>query len=178
MADRTDIFGYRREAKPAGVFSLTGSTLNISGGGGGGFTDSPEGYLVQSWNTNYQQQVRELFEIGSDALYWAKGRPQGTGTIGRIIGSKDAFAGSEFFPKKAYDLCDGGVQITLKAKGGACENPPQNTGQKKLDKGVVIVMDGVVVTSIGFAMQITQDIQLNENFGWRFAYMEIKALDA
>lgn len=155
-----DIFGYNRDPKPAGVFALTGSKLNISGG-------SAEGYLVQNWNTNYQQQVREIFEIGSDAMYWAKGRPQGTGQIGRIVGKQDAIAGGTMFPREAYDICEGGVQIVLSAKGGSCE------GQFAVDKGVKITMDGVVVSSIGFSMQITQDIQLNENFGWRFAYMEI-----
>lgn len=161
-----DIFGYKRDPKPKGVFSLEGSKLNISGG------DS-EGYLVQNWSTDYRQDVREIFEIGSDAMYWAKGRPVGQGTIGRIVGAKDAISGSTMFPKEAYDICEGGVQVTLSAKGGACDK--QGNAGQKLDKGVKIIMDGVVVTSVGFQMQVTQDIQLNENFGWRFAYMEIKS---
>jgi hypothetical protein len=162
-----DIFGYKRDGKPQGVFSTTGSKMNMSGGG------EAKGYLVQNWNTNYRQDVREIFEIGSDNLYWAKGRPTGTGEIGRIVGAKDAIATGGFFPDKAYDLCDGGVQVTLSAKGGSCDKAP-SAGQT-LDKGVKIKMDGVVVSSIGFSMQVSQDIQLNESFGWRFAWMQIES---
>ena len=161
-----DIFGYKRSPKPKGVFSLEGSKMNLAPGG------NVEGYLVQSWNTNYTQNVQELFEIGSDAMYWAKGRPQGTGTIARVVGATDAISGGQLFPKEAYDICDGGVQITLSAKGGHCDKTG-NAGQK-LDKGVKIVMDGVVITSIGFEMRV-DDVKLNENVGWRFAYMEIKS---
>ena len=161
-----DIFGYKRSPKPKGVFSLEGSKMNMAPGG------SVEGYLVQNWNTRYNQEVREIFEIGSDAMYWSKGRPTGTGEIGRVVGAQDAISGGTLFPKDAYDICNGGVQVTLSAKGGHCDKAP-NAGQK-LDKGVKIIMDGVVVTSIGFQMQVG-DLQLNENFGWRFAYMEIKS---
>lgn len=160
-----DIFGYTRSPKPKGVFSLEGSQMNMSPGG------PAEGYLVQNWRTNYSQEVREIFEIGSDAMYWAKGRPTGTGEIGRIVGAKDPIAGGAFFPQEAYDICDGGAHLELSVKGGHCQK--QGNAGQLLDKGVKIIMDGVVVTSVGFQMQMPGDIQLNENFGWRFAYMEI-----
>ena len=118
---------------------------------------------MQNWNVAYNQQVQELFEIGSNALYWAKGRPSGTGTLGRIIGAKGS--GASFFPADAFDLCDGGATMTLTAASGACDNFNVNS--------VRITMSGVVVTSIGFSMQVA-DVRLIENFQWRFAYMELQ----
>jgi hypothetical protein len=161
-----DIFGYKRNGKAQGVFSTANSKMNMQGG-------SASGYLVQNWNTSYNQDVREIFEIGSDNLYWAKGRPSGTGSISRIVGYKDPFSSSGFFPKDAFDLCKGGVQVTLTAKGGHCDTAPIGGGGNVLNRGVKIIMDGVVVSAIGFSQQASANIHLTESFGWRFGYMEI-----
>ena len=163
MSQFSDIFGYKRNPKPRGVFSTENSMLTFGTGGTTG--TSPIGYLVQSWTVNYQQQVQELFEIGSNALYWAKGRPTGGGNIGRIIGDVDADSPSKgFFPSTAYDLCLGGALVQIQAKSGACENFAAKT--------VTITMDGVVVTGVGFAMQAA-NVMLQENLQWRFAAMMV-----
>lgn len=160
-----DIFGYKRSPKPQGVFSSEGSKMNMSKG-------NAKGYLVQNWTTNYSQDVQEVFEIGSDSLYWVKGRPVGAGSIGRLVGEKSDTSNTSFFPDEAYDACDGGVEVTLSVKGGHCDKAP-STGVK-LDKGVKIKMDGVLVTSIGFSMNVAQNVQLHESFGWRFAWMQLE----
>jgi hypothetical protein len=170
MGFDSDVFGYKRNPKPHGVFSTEDSTL-IFGGEGATIDAAVLGYLVQNWSVSYAQQVQELFEIGSNALYWAKGRPVGQGVLGRVIGAQDATTPSAgFFPKSAYDICDGGATMVLNAKGGACPTPP--VGGVTLDRGVKITMSGVVVTSIGFSMQIA-DVRLMEQFAWRFAYMAL-----
>lgn len=159
-----DIFGYKRNPKPRGVFSTENSTL-IFGSPGQGGQVNPIGYLVQSWNMNYTQQVQELFEIGSNELYWAKGRPVGDGRISRVIGEADVDnQNGGFFPSEAYDICKGGASLQLEARGGSCENYPL--------KSVRILMSGVLVTSIGFSMDVG-DVRLIENFVWRFAYLEV-----
>lgn len=161
---QNDIFGYKRNPKPRGVFSTENSTL-IFGSPGQGGQVNPVGYLVQSWNMNYTQDVQELFEIGSNELYWAKGRPVGQGTISRVIGEADVDnQNSGFFPSDAYDICKGGASLELTARGGSCENYPL--------KSVKITMAGVLVTGIGFSMAVG-DVRLIENFGWRFAYLEV-----
>ena len=165
-----DIFGYKRNPKPRGVFSTEGSEL-VFGGGSGIDVGSQLGYLVQNWQVQYTQQVQELFEIGSNELYWAKGRPAGNGALGRVLGDADTDSATKgFFPQDAYDICDGGATMVLKAKGGHCEAGANTT--VVLDKGVDITMSGCVVTSIGFSMQIG-DVRLMENFAWRFAYMQL-----
>ena len=157
-----DIFGYKRNPKPRGVFSTEDSLLTFGSGQQGQIL----GYLVQGWNVSYQQQVQEVFEIGTNALYWAKGRPVGRGGLNRIIGDIDADSPQKgFFPAEAYDLCDGGALLAITAKGGHCEG--------QLDKQVKLNMDGCVVTSIGFSMQVN-DVRLMENLAWQFASLEIK----
>lgn len=159
-----DIFGYKRSPKPKGVFSTEDSMLTF------GSVKNPIGYLVQQWQITYQQQVTELFEIGSNALYWAKGRPRGDGVIGRVIGDVDADSPNKgFFPPEAYDLCKGGVLLKLTAKSGACQNPNSfASGVKQLS----VDMDGCVVTTVGFSMRVA-DVMLNEQMGWRFAFMQL-----
>lgn len=162
-----DIFGYKRNPKPKGVFSTEDSLLTFGGAsmGAGGDGSASLGYLVQNWQAQYQQQVSELFEIGTNALYWAKGRPVGNGVLGRIIGQADADSpGKGFFPKSAYDLCEGGALINITARSGGCTQ----SGMKQLTIG----MDGCVVTAVGFAMRVP-DVMIQENIGWRFAKMEI-----
>ena len=61
-------------------------------------------------------------------------------------------------------LNQGGALVVITAKSGACD------GFKA--KEVSIAMDGVVVTSIGFSMQV-QDVLLRENIGWRFAALTV-----
>jgi hypothetical protein len=170
MAVNDDVFGYKRNPKPTGVFSTEDSKLVF--GSGDGIDAADAGYLVQNWNVSYTQQVQEVFEIGSNALYWSKGRPTGTGTLGRLIGDKDVSSPNSggFFPKEAYDICKGGATLVLEAVGGHCKNEGGWTDET-LNKGLKIVMSGAVVTSIGFSMQVA-DVRLVEAMQWRFAYMK------
>ena len=161
----TDVFGYKRSPKPRGVFSTEDSKLSF-----GTISGEPLGYLVQNWSVSYQQNVQELFEIGTNALYWAKGRPQGNGVLGRVIGDQDADSPSKgFFPKEAYDICDGGALMKLDAVGGHCEAADGTVAE---DKQLSLSMNGCVVTQIGFSMQVA-DVRLMEGFSWRFAYMSL-----
>lgn len=163
-----DVFGYKRNPKPRGVFSTENSKLTF------GDVKDPVGWLVQNWNIAYTQDVQELFEIGSNQLYWAKGRPQGSGGLSRIVGDPStevAGKAGSFFPSSAYDICEGGATMELTARGGNCENKGQFT-DVVLNKELVVTMSGIVVTSIGFSMQVA-DVRLIEAFAWRFAYMKM-----
>jgi hypothetical protein len=155
-----DIFGYSRTtAKPATVFESSKSILTIQGG-------SPEGYLVQSWNLNYTQDVSEIFELGSDAVYWVRGRPTGEGTIGRIMGVKGGATG--LFPAGAFDACTGGVAMSMSAGGSKCGG-----GGEVLR----VMLDGTVVNRVGFQMNAPspQGVSgmLNEDVSFKFSYMEV-----
>jgi hypothetical protein len=169
MGALKDIFGYKRNGKARGVFSSDNSFLTFGDPSG----DKVSGYLVQTWNIGYTQQVNEVFEIGSQNLYWMKGRPTGQGAIGRIVGEKGADS-KQFglFPTSAYDLCDGGAMMRITAIGGHCDQPPVHGQGVVLNKGVSLIMDGCVVISVGFGMSVA-DLRITENYGWRFAYLEV-----
>lgn len=169
MADlNDDVFGYKRNPKPRGVFSSENSKLTFGSITG----ENVEGYLVQNWNISYSQDVQELFEIGSNRLYWAKGRPAGQGSLGRIIGGKEVDSPSKgFFPQEAYDICEGGATMELTAQGGACDSKGTNVDEL-LNKQLRVTMSGCVITQIGFSMAIA-DVRLMENFTWRFAYLKL-----
>ena len=176
MAGIKDIFGYKRNPKPEGVFSSEESLLTF------GTTDLSKaiGYLVQSWNVAYQQQVQEIFEIGSSALYWMKGRPQGNGALGRIVGEKaaDTPDNPQLFPREAFDLCDGGVLLVIKAKSGACGNRSGGTQFAGSFAGTQAVslsiqLDGCVVTNIGFQVAVA-DTLINESVNFRFGAMAVR----
>ena len=181
MAQGKDIFGYSRASKPQGVFSTENSRMVF------GDQKDPTGYLVQNWNIAYNQDVIEVFELGSNNLYWTKGRPVGTGQVARIIGFKDAEAGQEsgaFFPQSAYDICDGGALMALTVVGGHCTSPvkgtPINGSFQNLgtaNKGVIITMDGCVITSLGFSANVA-DTRLVEQVAWRFAFMDVATTTA
>jgi len=165
----TDIFGYLRSPKPEGVFSSEDSMLVV-----GSIDATTKAYLVQQWNVEYRQDVQELFEIGSNRLFWQKGRPVGQGTIQRVLGGAavgTGDGGDGLFPVDAYDLCKGGATMTIKAVGGHCRDATVGSSFK-LNSGVRIEMDGVVVTSIGFSMSV-QDVKLMENYQWRFGHLTL-----
>ncbi len=163
MNGMNDIFGYKRNPKPDGVFSTEDSVMTI-----GSASEASTPLLIQNWNVAYNQQVQELFEIGSNRLYWQKGRPEGQGSIGRVVG---ADAGGNFMPQEAFDICDGGATMVIKAVGGHCDSGVTGSDLGKLNHGVRLILQGVVVTTIGFSMSV-QDVRLLENYAWRFAHMK------
>lgn len=176
-----DIYGYKRNPTPEGVFSAEESILTF---GGGSSVDLSQniGYLVQNWNVSYQQQVQEIFEIGSSALYWMKGRPQGQGMLARVIGGKgaDSPTSVKLFPQNAYDLCDGGALMVISAKSGACgANKSLGPTQHSFSPGggdvaqVNIELHACVITNIGFSVDV-RDALINESVTFRFGAMGLE----
>ena len=155
-----DIFGYTRSPSPQNVFSSSGAVMKFSGGEGGGAIQSKVGNLVQNWNITYNNNITEIFELGSDSIYWTKGRPTGSGQIARIIGLGNV----KLFPDGAFDICDGGVTMEIEAKPGACPNQDIS--------GVTLSMGGCVVTSIGFSAAVA-DTRINETIAWRFSTLSV-----
>lgn len=178
-----DIFGYRRNPKPAGAFSTEDSELTF-----GGVEDPTQevrdaalGLLVQNWNISYQQQVQEVFELGSNRLYWTKGRPTGTGRLTRAVGFQPASVNSDgqnggqsrMFPDEAFDICKGGAMFKLSAKSGNCDYVEGEQMDFNKTYGVALTMDGVLVTQIGYTAQVA-DTRLIENVAWRFAQLDVR----
>lgn len=157
----TDIFGYNRNPKPQGVFTNSESYLKFgSAGSTGTATADLLGALVQNWNINYTNNITEIFELGSTAIYWVKGRPTGQGEIGRIVGLKSLL----LFPASAFDACQGGCTMEIEASPGSC---PGKTVTK-----ATLSLAGVLVTTIGFNANVG-DTRINESLGFKFATMNV-----
>ena len=153
-----DIFGYKRNPKPQNVFSNAGAIMKFGEGNG----QDMVGNLIQNWNIGYNNNITEIFELGSDQIYWAQGRPTGTGSIARIIGLGKV----QLFPDNALNVCKGGALLEIEAKPSTC-------GDGGAAKGVTLRMGGCVVTSIGFSAGVA-DTRINENISWRFSTLYVK----
>jgi hypothetical protein len=152
-----DIFGYKRSGKPRGVISSSEAVLTISG------AEEPVGALIQDWQVQYQQEINEIFELGSDQVYWIKGRPKGEGSVGRIV----AFKNVKFFSPAAYDVCQGGDTVSITAGAGACYVSEGLEAQT-----VALTLGGTIVTSIQFSSQV-QDTLIQEKLGFKFSSLRL-----
>ena len=136
-----DVFS--RETTPVGgVFISEKALMTLSGAG-----DLGVGALVQNVNASYQQQFSMLFELGSNTIYPIMGRPQGTLTIGRVVGSGG-------FSDEFFDACNGGSTVQFSATQGACNGLE---GSK-----VATTLSGVFVTQYGIDLS-TQDLMVRES---------------
>lgn len=158
-----DIFGYDRDPTAKAVFTAEGSVLTIDG-------HSAKGALVQNWELNYKQDVQPIYEIGSSNMYWQRGRPSGSGRLGRLIGASDAGAkigGGLFNPGgDAFNACKGGVKATISFGAGSCggSGGTQNSGSK-------VTLSGLLVGQIGFSSTV-QNVNVQENIDVQFASLE------
>lgn len=150
-----DVFGYKRSGKPKGVFSSTDAKLTISG------MSSVVGSLIQNWNVSYAQAVNEIFEIGSDEVYWSKGRPQGNGSLSRYIGNGNLL----LFSSDAYDVCKGGAAITISMDPGQCFGA-NGANVTKLS------LVGAIVIQIGFSVDVGTVI-IAEQLGIKFTSLQV-----
>jgi hypothetical protein len=140
-----DIFG--RNQPVGGVLLSDQAIMTIAGAGSLGV-----GALVQNVELNYQQQVNSLFELGSNRIYQAMGRPVGQMTIGRIVGSSEWMA-------ELFNSCSGGGTVSFSGTSGGCFGV---TGQ--FSRTAV----GVFVTNYGFSMN-TQELMIRENLQAQFS---------
>lgn len=168
-----DIFGYQRNPKPKAVFSSEDFLLTFgSASGGNDSNQDAAGLLVQSWNIAYQQQVQEIFELGSHNIYWVKGRPSGGGALGRVVGPKSASGGARLFPAEAYNICAGGVTASLKVGSKICGVQSDNV-QAEVDNSFRLKLDGLVVNNIGFSTDVA-NTRIMEAINFRFSFLDIE----
>ena len=80
MAAGQDVLG-REASTYAGAFSADNAQLILFGEG-----TRTVGLLVQSIQTQYNQPIQTIFEVGSDNRYYVVGRPSGSMTIAQILG--------------------------------------------------------------------------------------------
>lgn len=101
-----DLFGYSREGNALGqVASAEYAAVNIGEKLG----------LVQSVELSYTQQIDEVKAVGDSNVYWIPGRPSGSITVAKLVGT------GGFFKNWDADQC--GVINSLSVNltnGGQC----------------------------------------------------------
>ena len=145
-----DIFG-RTVVPVGGVYSSDTAVMTVSG-----TTSSGVGALVQNVECSYQQQVTQLFELGSNSAYMQLGRAQGQLTVGKILSNID-------FDRALFNSCAGGGTVIIQASSG-CYGQGTSTLRGKTLTGVFITQYGVSMT--------TQDLLIRENLVATFVAMQ------
>jgi len=148
---------FRATQKHGGSFQASDLVMQING-------NSLASHVVQQVGMQYQQQISQVFEIGSNNVYYVGGRANGTMNIARI-------AGPEQIPGiliTAYnDICSPGEMKLSRgsskcASGGAIAQ--QQDGEYALD--------GVIMTSLGINTQ-AQEVVVNEQMAFQFIDLDV-----
>jgi len=116
------------------------------------------GHLVQSAQFSFTQQVRMLYEIGSNSVYYVGGRAQGTTQLARIVGPS---AFSNVFLQTYNDICSP-AGLKLEASAGC-------------DSGTVTYnMTDAVLTGLSGSVT-AQDVVINEQMAFMFIDLDTEA---
>ena len=155
----SDIFG--KETKFGDTSILTADVLILSVAGK---NTTQKGFLVQNVTLQYNQPLNRIYEVGSEYVYFAPGRPIGSMQIGRIIGNQPLSqlieAGTGIWTAK--DPNAGDRQITLTRQG----LPGVIAGA--LVPALTISISGAVIESYGFAAD-ANGLLVQENITIQFA---------
>lgn len=131
-----------------GLDTQWGGTF-LKGTNGAAFSANGNISLVQNWSISYQLQFQQIFECGSNKIYFAAGTPQGNLTIARIVSGEKL--------TNAWDVCNP-KGMTLKALEKGC----------KVSSGVTISLTGVVLTGIQWSGQAA-NAYVDESVAFSFA---------
>lgn len=142
-----DVFSYDNNIKTSGqIASADFARVSVKAGGG-------RNSLVQSVDVSYRQQIEEVTQVGSTQIYWLPGRPQGSITIGSLVGSEGFFTDWKA-PCGRIDTasikveggkCDFGGQGSLFFSGAIVESLNANitTGRQTITQGAQIRTAGM-----------------------------------
>ena len=143
---------YNRATQFGGAISSDGTKVT--------FDDFKTGFLAQTLQINYAQNVTRIFELASNTQYYVVGRPQGTIAMARIVGPRGA---NLAFVTKFGDACKAN-ENTLELSGNAgCGDAAQGAFR--------FTAFNVLMTQMGLAIS-AQDMLINENFQLMFVGLE------
>lgn len=145
-----DIFGRQVEN---GENIITSDTVKgvLSAGGG-----SWVGILIQNFTAQYAMQNSPLYELGSNRVYRLLGRPEGSMTIGKILGVNSQLPIEEAL----FDVCQAGGSMTITARSGMCNG---QSGSFTLTFGGLRA-SAYAVSADASRLLVTENIQLSFNY--------------
>jgi hypothetical protein len=140
------------------------------------------GVLMQNINITYQRPVTKIFELGNYSapvgtppvgkgtnVYYVEGRPQGSLTLGRILGFG---ASINAFYVQYGSVCRAGQNnMTLTLSNVECAKAPGDPPSVIPSKiPVTLDLSFCVLTSVGISVTV-QNFVVNENCSMEFANM-------
>ena len=100
-----DLFGYTRSGNSLGqVASSEFAAVNVGG----------KLALVQSANVSYAQQIDEVKAVGDSNIYWIPGRPSGSISVTKLVGTGGFFSGWN------AGQCGQINSLSVNLQGGSC----------------------------------------------------------
>lgn len=168
-------FGTKQKLGGAFKASSLDVTLTLPGGGG---PKSLVGLMFQNMAMQYQRNLSEFYEIGSENVYRVEGRGSGNLSIARLGGpTQEILAALDAM----LDVCKN-VDITYKiASGDSCQfangtgtgtNPVARVGGGGLNvANTANTLIGVSAIAIGNTVN-AQDIVAQENMTFKFLDLE------
>jgi hypothetical protein len=145
MAAATDVFG-RKPSPLEGAFSADSSTVTV-----GGIEGAKA--LIQNLQISYQQQVNQIYEVGSANRYYVVGRTNGTIAIGRVVGP--ANLNDAILTRLGNACAAGNKSLTFNLGSASCLGVGKGAS-------VEVTADACVATSVSYSVQ-AQDMLVNEN---------------
>ena len=99
------------------------------------------GMLAQQLGIQYVQPVQRFYELGSQNVYYFAGRPQGQGSIARLLGPR--LIAELFYAVLGNVCCADGNNVTVSAATGCANGNPGENGM------ITWTLKGVLLTSLG-----------------------------
>ena len=159
-----DAFG--RSPMAVGSAMAADSAVDLLGGAG---LPAGPGLLVQQLQTQYQQPINRIYELGSNLVYYVAGRQQGNGSISRVIGPVPVTVA---FYAIYGNVCNAGENNLFVLAAGACFTNPAgrfSAAAEALRQGSAVGMlfTGVVLNTIGMSIR-SEDMLIGEQLGLMF----------
>jgi hypothetical protein len=148
-----DVFGFSTTGAK-GVFWSKEASFTIGDGG--------HIALIQNWSIDYSQNIQPIYEVGSDAVYYAKKHAAGTLQVSRIISDKPLL---EYFG----DGCTTKT-CTIRATTGLCKGTSNGDTltSKETSK---LVLHGTVLVGIKYSGS-NEQAYVSEDVSCMFAALE------
>jgi len=138
-----EFFGYNRTNNPfAQVVSSEHAVISLGAG---------KVSLVQSLEADYQQDIRAVFAVGDEGLFWISGHPQGQIQVSRMAG------GAQFFSAFNVGSCGRIDSIGISAQGGQLCAPTTGGGNLSFTGGI---MQGVRLSMQAGKVEITEGVMI------------------
>lgn len=156
-----DIFG-AKEAVFGKAFAGDAARLHITGFTDVGRNDLPT--LVQGMNFGYQQEVTRLYNLGSQHVFYVRGRAQGTGQLQQVLGPA---ALQTAFMQEYGSVCNVGDHTLTFVMSQGCEDVQAGLD---LQGEHQFVLKFVVLQSLTVQMQV-QDMLIQNGISFIFSAM-------